>query len=434
MIPLFCPQIPGMRYLFLFTATILTVSSFAQKVDKHIKENKVRSVLTTLAADDMQGRKPMTPGIDKAADYIASEFAKAGLEPLDMASGSFLQKFTMYRSEVKEQTISINGSTLEAGSSLIFPGAEELKWENKGAELVYIKAGENVGQSIFGQIQSGKNVLIVADTSHQKALARFRNFRMQRMAGSGSVVVVLYPGIVDQYKVQVSAKLTGAEFANVVGIIRGKSKPDERVVFSAHYDHLGIGKPTNQDSIYNGANDDASGTTAVIALASYFKKMKQPERTLVFATFTAEESGGYGAQYFSRQMDPSTVMAMFNIEMIGTDSKWGKNSAYITGYEKSDFGKILQDNLKGSAFEFHPDPYPSENLFYRSDNATLARLGVPAHTISTSKMDSEKFYHTVDDEIGTLDTKNMTEIIKAIAVSSKSIVDGSKTPGRVKEQ
>jgi len=433
MIPLFCPQIPGMRYLLLLVATILTVGSFAQKVDKHIKEKNVRAVLTTLSADDMQGRKPMTPGIDKAAAFIASEFSKAGLEPLDKASGSFLQKFTMYRSEVKEQTISINGSTLEAASSLIFPGADELNWDNKGAEVVYIKAGENAGQSIFGQIQSGKNVLIVADTSHQKALARFRNFRMQRMAGSGSVVVVLYPGMVDQYKVQVSAKLTGAEFANVVGIIRGKSKPDERVVFSAHYDHLGIGKPKDQDSIFNGANDDASGTTGVIALARYFKKMKQPERTIVFATFTAEESGGYGAQYFSRQMDPATVIAMFNIEMIGTDSKWGKNSAYITGYEKSDFGKILQDNLKGSAFEFHPDPYPSENLFYRSDNATLARLGVPAHTISTSKMDSEKFYHTVDDEIETLDTKNMTEIIKAIALSSKGIVDGSKTPGRVKE-
>jgi hypothetical protein len=434
MISLFCPQIPGMRYLLLFTAIILSFSSFSQKVNKHIKEKKVRSVLTTLAADDMQGRKPMTPGIDKAAAFIASEFAKAGLEPLDKASGSFLQKFTMYRSEVKDQVVSINGTTLDGQSCLFFPGAEELKWDNKGAEMVYIKAGENAGQSIFGQIQSGKNVLIVADTSHQKAVARFRNFRMQRMAGSGSVVVVLYPGMVDQYKVQVSSKLTGAEFANVVGIIRGKSKPDERVVFSAHYDHLGIGKPKDQDSIYNGANDDASGTTAVIALAKYFKKMKQPERTLVFATFTAEESGGYGAQYFSRQMDPATVMAMFNIEMIGTDSKWGKNSAYITGYDKSDFGIILQDNLKGSAFEFHPDPYPSENLFYRSDNATLARLGVPAHTISTSKMDSEKFYHTVDDEIGTLDTKNMTEIIKAIALSSKGIVDGSKTPTRVKEQ
>ena len=428
------PQIAGMRYLLLFIVTFFSLISFAQKVNKHIKEKNVRAVLSALAADEMQGRKPMTPGIEKAAAFIAGEFAKAGLEPLDKSSGSFLQKFTMYKSEVKDQAVSINGTTVDGQSCLFFPGSEELKWDNNGAEVVYIKSGENAGQSIFGQVQSGKNVLVVADTSHQKTLARFRNFRLQRMAGSGSVVVVLYPGMVDQYNVRVSAKLTGSEFANVVGIIRGKSKPDERVVFSAHYDHLGIGKPKDQDSIFNGANDDASGTTGVIALAKYFRKMKQPERTIVFATFTAEESGGYGAQYFSHQMDPATVMAMFNIEMIGTDSKWGKNSAYITGYEKSDFGKILQDNLKGSAFEFHPDPYPSENLFYRSDNATLARLGVPAHTISTSKMDSEKFYHTVDDEIETLDTKNMTEIIKAIAVSSKSIVDGSKTPTRVKEQ
>jgi Zn-dependent M28 family amino/carboxypeptidase len=91
----------------------------------------------------------------------------------------------------------------------------------------------------------------------------------------------------------------------------------------------------------------------------------------------------------------------------------------------------LQEDLKGTAFTFYPDPYPAQNLFFRSDNATLARLGVPAHTISTSKMDSEKFYHTVDDEIGTLDTANMTEIIKAIALSSKAIIDGTKTPGRV---
>jgi len=122
---------------------------------------------------------------------------------------------------------------------------------------------------------------------------------------------------------------------------------------------------------------------------------------------------------------------MFNIEMIGTESKWGKNSAYITGYEKSDMGKILQENLKGSNFTFYPDPYTNENLFYRSDNATLARLGVPAHTISTSKMDSEPNYHKVSDEIGTLDMTNMAEIIKSIAISSKSIVSGKDTPARV---
>ena len=94
-------------------------------------------------------------------------------------------------------------------------------------------------------------------------------------------------------------------------------------------------------------------------------------------------------------------------------------------------GDILQKNLEGSQFKFYPDPYPTLNLFFRSDNATLARLGVPAHTISTSKMDAEKFYHTQDDEIETLDLKNMAEIIKAIAISSKSIIAGTDTPSRV---
>src|SRR6185295_15004683 len=133
----------------------------------------------------------------------------------------------------------------------------------------------------------------------------------------------------------------------------------------------------------------------------------------------------------SKQFDPAKVMAMFNIEMIGTDSKWGLNSAYITGYEKTDMGKILENNLAGSPFKFYPDPYPAQQLFYRSDNATLARQGVPAHTISTSKMDAEKYYHTQGDAFETLDMNNMTEIIKAIAVSSASIVSGTDTPSRV---
>jgi Zn-dependent M28 family amino/carboxypeptidase len=168
----------------------------------------------------------------------------------------------------------------------------------------------------------------------------------------------------------------------------------------------------------------------VIMLARYFAKQKN-ERTIVFAAFTGEEEGGFGSQYFSRQFQPEKVVAMFNIEMIGTDSKWGTNSAYITGYEKTNMGEILQKNLEGSQFKFYPDPYPEQELFYRSDNATLARLGVPAHTISTSKMDSEKYYHTQEDEIETLDMNNMAEIIKGIALSSGSIISGKDTPSRV---
>ena len=220
--------------------------------------------------------------------------------------------------------------------------------------------------------------------------------------------------------------------ANIVGILPGRSKKNEYVIFSGHYDHLGIGPPDSHgDSIFNGANDDASGTTAVIMLARYFSKRHDNERTLVFAAFTAEEIGEYGSQYFSRQFTPDSVMAMFNIEMIGTESKWGKNSAFITGFDRTDMGKILENNLQGSPFTFYPDPYPEQDLFYRSDNASLARQGVPAHTISTSKMDSEKYYHTQGDEIGTLDMGNMARIIRSIALSSQSIVRGADTPSRV---
>ncbi|WPR72609.1 M20/M25/M40 family metallo-hydrolase [Flavobacterium sp. NG2] len=222
----------------------------------------------------------------------------------------------------------------------------------------------------------------------------------------------------------------GKSANNVVAVLVGQTKPDEYVIFSAHYDHLGL-KEGGKDRIYNGANDDASGTTAVIALANYFKEKNQNQRTIIFVAFTGEEIGGLGSNFFSKSIDAKKVVAMFNIEMIGTESKWGKKSAYITGFEKSDFGLILQRNLLNSNFKFYPDPYPKEQLFYRSDNARLAALGVPAHTISTSKMDIEPNYHKVSDEVGTLDLDNMTEIIEAIALSSQSIINGEDSPSRV---
>lgn len=223
----------------------------------------------------------------------------------------------------------------------------------------------------------------------------------------------------------------GKPLFNVAGMIPGKSKTTELVVFSGHYDHLGIIKGNEQDSIANGADDDASGITAMIALAKYYKALNNNERTLIFVAFTAEESGGFGSRYFSKKLNPDHVVAMFNIEMIGKESKFGKNAAFITGFDKSDFGKILQKNLAGTEFSFHPDPYIRQNLFYRSDNATLAALGVPAHTISTDQIDTDKFYHTVKDEYSTLDTANILATIKAIAKSAISIVKGADTPTRI---
>ena len=223
----------------------------------------------------------------------------------------------------------------------------------------------------------------------------------------------------------------GLALFNVIGILEGNSKKDEFIVISAHYDHLGINKNGNGDVIYNGANDNASGVAAVLALAKYFSKMKVNERSIIFVAFTAEEMGLIGSNYFGKKINPKKIVAGINIEMIGKQSQFGPKTAWITGYNKSTFGEIIQKNLEGSDYKVYPDPYLNFNLFFRSDNASLARLWVPAHTFSTSPMDKDLDYHKVTDEVNTLEIYTIAETIKAIAKGTSSIINGTDTPSRV---
>lgn len=411
---------------------LLVHTGSSQTADKIITEKEVALVEKTLSSDEMSGRKPGTPAMDKAASFIRGRFDKAGLRPLPDAPG-FLQSFSVARPTLRSIRLLIGSDSVPSNHIAVFSPRADVQINDLSAfEQYTVKPGEDL-RAVFSRYYSGsKDAWIWVDPSHDSLFGRLRGFRPQLFNNAPTLVFVLRQPAQGAVNLSVLQELAPVSMANVVGMIPGKSKPNEYVIFSAHYDHLGIGKPSKEgDSIYNGANDDASGTTAVILLAQYFAAQKNNARTLIFAAFTAEESGGFGSNYFSKKLPPDSVIAMFNIEMIGTESKWGTNSAFITGYEKTDMGQILEKNLQGSKFKFYPDPYPDQQLFYRSDNATLARLGVPAHTISTSKMDSEKFYHTVDDEFETLDMKNMTEIIKAIATSSRTIVAGQDTPTRV---
>jgi hypothetical protein len=424
------------KILFSF-AIAANVAACAQTVHSTFSVKEVERIETTLASDEMKGRKAGTPDIDRAADFIADEFRKAGLEPVK--GSSYLQDFMMVRPRFKDVKGEIDDQELNSKNIIVITMEPELKVDEKsGYDLQYVKQGEDFRKKVQEIMAQQKNAVVFVDTSFSKMFPRLTGlkrpaFKSNDKAGN-NVIFILGTYQPKEFKIKAEHTIEETKFANVVGVLPGKSKKNEYVIFSAHYDHLGVGKAVEGDSIYNGANDDAAGTTAVIMLANYFKKLNNNERTLVFAAFTAEEIGGFGSQYFSKQYDPAQVMAMFNIEMIGTESKWGKNSAYITGFEKTNMGEILQQNLKGTSFSFYPDPYTEENLFYRSDNATLARLGVPAHTISTSKMDSEPNYHKLSDEVKTLDLENMAQVMQAIAESSKTIVSGKDTPTRVKAE
>ena len=218
--------------------------------------------------------------------------------------------------------------------------------------------------------------------------------------------------------------------ANIIGVLEGKSKKNEYVIISAHYDHLGMKKSGEGDLIYNGANDDASGVTGILTLAKYFKEVGN-ERTIVFAAFTAEEMGLIGSTHFGKGIDARKFVAGINLEMIGKTPSFGPNTAWLTGFERSDFGKIVQKNLEGSGYQLFPDPYKNFNLFFRSDNASLARLGVPSHTFSTTAIDVDKDYHKASDEAETLNMTVITQTIQAVAKGTESIINGEDTPTRV---
>ena len=420
------------KFFVSFCLLGLIVTAEAQDLQTIITDAEVQRVVGTLASDEMEGRRTFTKGIDKAAAFIAAEFKAAGLQTWNNAAG-FRQEFAMIKAKHIATTASFDEVRVDEKNIIVITGQPQLIInQTTRYQKAFIKTGENLFSSARKYLQANDNLLVLVDKSFANSFGNLNRLKNNMFKTNTNVIFVLSDTEPTNYEIASTHEITEQKLANVVGVLPGKSKKDEYVIFSGHYDHIGIGKPVKGDSIYNGANDDAAGTTAVIMLAKYFKQLNNNERTIVFVAFTAEEVGGFGSQYFSKQMDADKVIAMFNIEMIGTDSKWGKNSAYITGYEKTDMGEILKKDLTGTAFSFYPDPYPTQQLFYRSDNATLARLGVPAHTISTSKMDNEPNYHKVTDHIETLDMENMTMIIKAIALSSKSIIAGTVTPTRVK--
>ncbi|RSK44914.1 M20/M25/M40 family metallo-hydrolase [Hymenobacter rigui] len=433
---------------FVLVLALFATQVFAQKksatvpATSSVPQATVERIISALAADDMQGRATGKPGSVKAAEFLAAEFQRIGLEQLPGLT-NFMQTFPAYEARTAAAFVTINGAKVAPDKMVLISGQPHLNWteaDEPAPRVVTVGPQDNLMKEVRPLLDPKENTIVFIDPTQLAAFNRVAGYvkrgglRPEKPAPF-TTLLVLAPPAATPLKFQVAATTTirTVELRNVVGVLPGKdaARATEQVVFSGHYDHLGFLPAVAGDSIANGADDDASGTTAVVALAEYFKKKNDNARPLVFVAFTAEEIGGFGARYFSKQLDPKNVVAMFNIEMIGKQAKFGPNTAFITGFDRSDFGKMLQDNAKGTVFRFEPDPYPEQNLFYRSDNATLARLGVPAHTISTDQIPTDKKYHSVDDEVESLDLPNMTAVITAIGRAAGGIISGQQTPTRI---
>lgn len=433
-----------------FLITSLAEVSFAGEVTNNISLAQVTKDITYLASDELKGRDNFSPEIRLAANYIATRFQESGLVAANGISGvDFLQKYQITKTTPKKLNLMINGHSIPSKKLAMASTVTRFSWSINDSTSNTEFTLHNIGKdddmhAIVGALntQGGKHLILL--NPDQKALfERYQNYFKQGTTkltqddaskDLGGVIVIalsaIATGKIKSLHVSGVSTITHNELVNVVAIIPGKTKPDEVVLYSAHYDHLGI-KVGDDDVIYNGADDDASGTTAIINLAQYFAKQENNARTLMFAAFSAEEIGGFGSRYFSQKLDPQKITAMINIEMIGKPSKFGAGTMWMTGMERSNLGSKLNSALAQSGKKIHKDPYPKQGLFYRSDNATLARLGVPAHSFSSTQLDDDQHYHQASDDVASLNLTSFHQVIETLAIATQPLVDGEITPSRI---
>ncbi|NNE02630.1 MAG: M20/M25/M40 family metallo-hydrolase [Eudoraea sp.] len=202
---------------------------------------------------------------------------------------------------------------------------------------------------------------------------------------------------------------------NVVGFLEGNDEDlkKEYILIGAHYDHIGIVNAISGDSIANGANDNATGSTTVLEIARYFAKAKSNKRSLIFAFFSAEEKGLKGSQHLAAKMkeDKVNLYAMLNFEMTGVPMVEKDYLVYITGYNKSNLAEVGNKYAKENLIGFLPTA-EKYNLFQRSDNYPFHELfEVPSQTFSTFDFTYFDHYHKVGDEPELMNFRHMAQLV-----------------------
>jgi len=198
---------------------------------------------------------------------------------------------------------------------------------------------------------------------------------------------------------------------NAIGFLAGSDPASGTILLTAHLDHLGIGAPVDGDSIYNGANDDAAGTTAVLELAHALAAAPKLKRSILFVCYGSEEAGELGSEYFGKHppVPLKDLVANLEFEMIGNqDPKMPPGTLLLTGWDRSNLGATLKEH----GAKLGPDPYPEEHFFERSDNYQLALEGVVAHT--AAGWGTPPTYHQPNDDLAHLNVEFMTSAIQSL--------------------
>lgn len=461
----------------LLVALLLTISSFgfAQKKAKPapslIQERNIRASMDFLASDAMQGRGSGTQFEWITGQYFASLMQQFGIEPAGEkdASGkpTYIQTVNITRdtfAEAPKLNYSANASsiTLEHGKEMLIlrmttgqvnGGLQKITGEEnpKQGAIVFLKAKEGEDQRALSQrmqtlSSGGANAVLVEETSQFRAqwvglAARRISFTtVANQARNVMNLVVISKAaadalsqVADGTNIEIKGTLAESQKQqtwNAVGKITGSDPKlsSEVILLSAHMDHLGVrATAPGDDKIFNGADDDASGCIAVLELARILAGDAKPKRTIYFAFFGSEEAGGVGSQYFVNTLTfpKEKIAANLQFEMIGRpDPKVKPEELWLTGYDRSNLGAEL---AKRGA-KLVADPHPQQNFFQRSDNYTLARQGVIAHTVSSYDAVNGTYYHKASDEIKTIDFQHMTRAINSMVAPVRWLVNSNFKP------
>lgn len=431
-----------------------------------IQERNVRAEMEFLASDALQGRGSGTQFELLAGQYIASQLQQFGVEPAGETDAAgkktYLQTVNITRNvfaEAPKLSYTENDSpiTLEHGKEMLvyqmntaqFSGG--LQKINSGEKaqagavvFIKLKAGESENDLIRKAMADGAKAVILEETPQWRArwnTVASRPFSFTTISGSGgntsNVVFISKDAstalnkIADGTFIEVKGTLAAPQTRqtwNAVGKITGSDArlSSEVILLSAHMDHLGVrANAPGEDKIFNGADDDASGCVAVLELARVLSSGQRPKRTVYFTFFGSEEAGGYGAQYFVNNLPfaKDKLVANLEFEMIGRpDAKVKPEELWLTGYERSNLGA----ELAKQGAKLVADPHPDQNFFQRSDNYTLARQGVIAHTVSSFGLHTD--YHQASDEIKTIDFTHMTRAVNSMVKPVQWLVNSNFKP------
>lgn len=460
------------RIYSLFCASLLlSTSLLAQtKPAATIKEADIKAEMTALASDDMRGRGSMTEDEKRAGEYIASQFAKFHIAPAgDSVNGKkgYLENVPITKQEfAAPPTLKVGNWTgthgkeiavLRAGSATVSGPLQVLKPGDKvqtGAFVYMHASGSDARQQMMSVLQSGAAGLIVADSDATRS--RFSRAAAQppslpvrigsvsagasigTMAEQSEPTIIYlsadatkdFDSLEDGMKVEFSGQLKPAvpgSTTNVIGVLEGRDAKlrKEVILLTAHMDHLGVDPKLQGDQIYNGADDDASGCTAVMEMARVLGSGAKPKRTVYFVTFGSEEKGGYGNRYFLQHppVPLTDIVANLEFEMIGrADSAVKPDELWLTGYDRSNLGPTLAEH----GAKIVADPHPDQNFFMRSDNYALARKGIVAQTVSSFGL--HKDYHQVSDELSKIDWDHMTMAIGSMVGPVEWLVNSDFKP------